>query len=536
MIERRDFLKFTLGGVAMGQLAPGLGRDGKNTSPFTLASSANAEEATTPAPKSPSSGFTLGEAKPFEPANVTEAARALARQAYKPLRQPLPDVFAALSHDQYGTIYAKPGTALWAGDNLGFAIEPLHRGFIFSDPMEINIVEHGAARRLVYDQAQFAFGKLAVPNAMGDIGFSGFRILVPQDAQNFGALATFQGASFFHAIARGQSEGVTARALSIKTADPRGEEFPAIRAIWIETPTLAENALTLHALIDSESVAGAYRFTLHPSEATIIDTECTLFARTNVDRFGLATMTGAHLLAPVDQRHMDDLRPQVSEVGGLAMLSGRGEWLWRPVANRETLQISVFTDEKPHGFGFLQRDRAFDAFQDDFQHWETRPSLWIEPIGEWAAGALQLIEIPSDAEINDNILAFWQPRQALAPGSETSFAYRQFWCWTPPVSPPLAITTASRQGHGSAARRRRFLVQFTGPGLADPQKIKDVKPNLTATPGTILDMRTFALPERQSYRIVFELDPGTETTSEMRLVLEVAGVPISETWLYRWTP
>jgi len=534
MIERRDFLKLTVGGIAMGQITHGFASERKNAPALNLTSGAQAEEAGAPA--AAPSGFILSEARPFEPALVTEAARALARQSYKAVAQPLPDVFANLGIDQYNTITLRPHSGLWIDNNLGFAIEPLHRGSIFSNPMDINIVEQGEQRRLIYNQTRYAFGSLPIPDNIGDIGFSGFRVLVPNDGQSFVTLATFQGATFFRAIARGQNEGTTARALSIKTADPRGEEFPMIRAVWIETPTLAENTLTLHALIDSQSVAGAYRFTIHPNEATIIDTECTLFARNNVDHFGLATMAGSHLLAPVGQRHIDDLRPQVSEVGGLAMLNGRGEWLWRPVANRATLQISSFLDEKPHGFGFLQRDRDFDDFQDDFQHWEKRPSLWIEPIGEWGPGAMQLIEIPSDSEINDNILAYWRPQQPLTPGSESFFAYRQFWCWKPPVSPPLAVTTLSRQGHGSAPHRRRFLVQFTGPMLGDQKKLQDIKPIVTASTGSIYELHAFPVPERQSYRVLFELDTGTETTSELRLVLEASSVAISETWLYRWTP
>jgi len=323
--------------------------------------------------------------------------------------------------------------------------------------------------------------------------------------------------------------------LSIKTADPRGEEFPAFRAVWIERPTLAVGALVIHALIDSESVTGAYRFTLRPGDATIIDTECTLFARVAVDNLGLATMSAAHLSGLIDERRDDDLRPTVSEASGLQMLTGQGEWLWRPVANRNTLQISTFVDESPRGFGFLQRDRNFDHYQDDDQHYENRPSLWIEPIGDWSAGGFQLVEIPSDSEINQNIIGYWKPKQALAAGSETSFAYRQFWCWNPPEQPPLAIARQSRSGRGSSQKRRRFIVEFSGDILSLPQNAEAMKPNLSASPGSIAALRTFTSADKKSCRILFEIDPGNESYSELRLVLEASGKPISETWLYRWT-
>ncbi len=516
MIRRREVLK-----LALGCPAAGLG----SLVPARLAAAE---------PEVP--GFALGEPAPFDPAMVTEMARALAKQPYKPAPADTPDIFKSLGNEQYGAIRLRPGTAIWASDTLGFALEPLHRGFIFSTPMQINLVARAQARRVLYDPSRYDLGKLAVPQQLGDIGFSGFRVIAPRDNGGFSELATFQGASFFRAVARGQNPGTMARAMSIKTADPRGEEFPAVRTVWIERPTLAENRLVIHALIDSESLAGAYRFTLRPGEATLIDTECTLFARTTVDSYGLATMSATVVSGPMGLRRCADLRPAVGEIGGVQMLTGRGEWLWRPVANRDTLQLSTFVDENPRGFGFLQRDRGFDHYQDDDQHWEARPSLWIEPIGDWAAGGVQLIEIPSESEANDNIIAFWKPREPLAAGSETNFAYRQFWCWSPPARPDLAIAVVSREGRGTTAKRRRFLVELRGDGLGRFATAETITPRLTAAPGSVAWVRTFVAADSKSCRVLFELDPEGESYSELRLALEAEGKPISETWLYRWTP
>ncbi len=522
MVKRREVLKLVLGGIA----APFGVRVAGGISTLCAAQELPKQEAP--------NGFALGEPASFDPGMVTEAARTLSKRPFRPLQADIPGIFRDLSYEQYAAIRQRPGTAIWAAENTGFAIEPLHRGFIFSSPMEISLVADAKARRILYDPALFDFGKLAVPSNTGDIGFSGFRVLA-QGQSGFSELAIFQGASFFRAVAPGQTLGTMARAMSIKTADPRGEEFPAFRAVWIERPTLAAGALVIHALIDSESVTGAYRFTLRPGDATIIDTECTLFARMAVDNLGLATMSATHLSGPIDERRDDDLRPSVSEASGLQMLTGKGEWLWRPVANRDTLQISTFVDESPRGFGFLQRDRNFDHYQDDDQHFETRPSLWIEPIGDWSAGGFQLIEIPSDSEINHNIIGYWKPKQTLAAGSETSFAYRQFWCWNPPEQPPLAIAKQSRSGRGSSQKRRRFVVEFSGEVLSLPQNAEAMKPNLSVAPGSIVSLRTFPSVDKKSCRILFEIDPGNESYSEMRLVLEASGKPISETWLYRWT-
>lgn len=529
MVERRDILKLALGGIGLGLF---LG-DFENLGGAALAAQPEAVPV-----------FGFSEPEPFNEGMVHDMAKALAKDPYRPQNAELPEALRNLNYEQYASIRNKSGTAIWANENLGFSLEPLNRGFIFSMPMQINLVAQGETRRLIYNPAAYDFGRLQVPGDIGDIGFSGFRVLVTQDKNQSAEVATFQGASFFRAVARGQNPGTMARALSIKTADPRGEEFPAIRKVWIERPSLADNALTILALIDSESVTGAYRFTLHPGDAMIIDTECTLFARVNVDNFGLAAMSATHLFDGLDLRKFDDFRPEVAEISGLSMLTGAGEWLWRPVSNRETLQISTFLDDNPKGFGFLQRDRDFAHYLDDVQHWEARPSLWIEPIGEWAEGVVELVEIPSDSEVNDNIIAFWKPHLPLLPGSETPFAYRQFWWWNPPEHPDLAIVTLSRQGHGSSGKKRRFLVEFSGDVLAHPDPgtggeqadTKEFKPNITASRGTISAMRTALAGDQKSCRTVFELDPGNETSCEMRLVLERNGRPISETWLYRWTP
>ena len=474
-------------------------------------------------------------AEPAFSANaVVELARERAKHPYLAPKADLPAPFTKLGYEQYVAIRQQPGTAIWGTENLGFALEPLHRGFLFSAPVTIHVVENGSARRLAYDPSSFDFGGLPVPPNLPDLGFSGFRILQP-GKEGLRECAIFQGASFFRAIARGQNFGLTARALSIRTADPKGEEFPLIREVWIERPTLASDALVLHALVDSESMTGAYRFTLRPGDITIVDTECTLFARTAVDGLGLGTMAGMQLFSPLDRGNRDDLREGVYEAAGLQVLNGNGEWLWRPVTNRDTLQISSFMNNNPRGFGMLQRERRFSQFQDDDQHWERRPSLWIEPLSDWGEGNVVLVEIPSDAEVNENIVCFWRPKNGMKAGSEAAYAYRQSWCWTPLERPSLAVVTDSRAGHGPSGKRRRFLVEFSGEVFGNPEITGGIKPALSTSVGSLSGVRSFVDRTAKTCRVLFDLDPGSETLAELRLVLEATGKPASETWLYRWT-
>ena len=476
----------------------------------------------------------MGDGQRFDPALILDIARQLARRPFVPPSNDLPDVFASLNYEQYVGIKALPGAHLW-GDGRGISVEPLHRGFVFTNPVSLFLVENGLVRRVAYDRSQFEYGRLNVPPSLPDIGFSGFRLYSSFGNGHPVDFAIVQGATFFRALARGQNYGVVARALTLKPAEARGEEFPIFRAFWLERPTPAANVITMHGIIDSESTAGAVRMTFRPGEMTIVDVETSLFPRVNLEHVGVGGMGATYLFGPNDRRNVDDTRPAVYDSSGLEMLNGRGEWLWRPLQNPETLQISAFVDASPRGFGLIQRERSYEAFQDDEQHYELRPSLWIEPLGDWGQGSVQLLEIPTDSEINDNVLAYWRPKAPVPAGSELSLAYRQYWCWLAPERPPLATVATTRVGRGSTGRRRRFAIDFAGDVLGE-SPASDLKPTLTVAPGTVQNLRAWPYPERRTVRVAFELDPGNENACEMRLILEAGGKPISETWLYRWTP
>lgn len=473
------------------------------------------------------------EGQRFAPAGIVEIARQLSKRPYAAPANDLPDVFSGLNYEQYVAIRARAGARLWEDEGRGFVAEPLARGFVFNTPVQLYAVDESGVRRLAFDRNRFDFGGLAVPANTPDLGFSGFRLFATGNGAPFD-FAIVQGATFFRAIARGQYYGIAARALTLKPAEARGEEFPFFRAFWLERPAAGSNAVVVHGLVDSASTTGAVRMTFRPGEATIVDVETTLFPRVALEHVGLGGMGAIFLHGPNVRRTTDDVRPAVYEASGLQMLNGGGEWLWRPINNPDTLQISAFLDENPKGFGLLQRERDFAAFGDDVQRWERRPSLWIEPLGDWGPGAVQLIEIPSDSEINSNILAYWRPRAPMAAGSEVSLAYRQFWCWTPPERPALAAVASTRSGRGPAGRRRRFVVEFAGDILGAPPA--DLRPALSSAPGTIANARLWLYADRKLARVAFELDPGSETACEMRLLLQSGTRPLSETWLYRWTP
>jgi periplasmic glucans biosynthesis protein len=477
----------------------------------------------------------LGEGRSFDPNTVVEVARQLARRPFMAPAADLPEALRNLSFEQYQAIHIHRGDRAWEAEGRGFVIEPLHRGFVYQNPVTIYIVEDGTIRRLAYDASRFEFGGIPAP-AQADLDFSGFRVLFrDRGAEETREVASFQGASFFRGLAKGQVPGLLARGLTLRPADARGEEFPLFRAFWIERPNALSDEIVAHALLDSDSACGAYRFIIRPREETIIDVESTIFARTVLDHVGYGGIAGMFLFGSASHRIDDDVRPEVHDANGLQLHTGQDEWIWRPLTNPETLQISVFSDQNPKGFGLLQRSRDASSYQDDEKGFERRPSLWIEPIGDWAEGAVPLLEIPSTNETNANILTYWRPKAQIAAGSQASFALRQYWTWSVPDRPDDATVLTTRTGHGSAPNRRRFVVEFTSSKFTDRAAIAGISAAASASKGRVSDVRLAPHLERKVLRASFELDPGGEALCELHLVLMESGKTASETWLYRWT-
>lgn len=503
--NRRDVLRYAAAAALAGALAP----------------PAHAQDAALPAAGTR-----------FEPSVVTDLARTLAAGPYVRPAADLPESLTSLSREEYAGIRMVPGRAIWAGDGLGFTVEPLHRGSVYGDRVALSLVEDGMVRPVPYDPARFAEGGPALPAFKDDPGYSGIRIRAGFGGEELAEFALFQGASFFRLAAAGQRFGVTARALTLRPADPRGEEFPHFRALWIERPASPE-AVVVHALVESESATAALRLECRPGPLSVAEVTGTVFARAALDHLGLGGMTTRYLFGATDRRAAEDIRAAAHASDGLRIRTGAGEAIWRPLRNPETLQISSFLDGDPKGFGLMQRARDYATYQDDRNEWERRPSLWVEPREPWGPGAVTLLEIPSDSDANENILAYWRPQDGMAAGTERAIAYRQSWGWDAPERLRLAPVTATRSGRGSAEGRRLFAVDFSGDDFSAEPELKTV---LTASPGTILNRRLYRYPERRTIRVAFELDPAGAKACELRLLLRREDRPVTETWLYRWTP
>jgi glucans biosynthesis protein len=461
-------------------------------------------------------------------------ARALAAKPYQAPDDKLPESLTKIDYDAYRAIRFKPERALWRDKNLPFQAQFFHRGFFYTSRIDLFEVVDGQAAKIPYRADDFSFGDTPPPTQGIDLGFAGFRLHAPINRPDYyDEVCVFLGASYFRAVAKGQVYGLSARGLSINTGQAAGEEFPQFKAFWIERPASNASSIVVHALLDSQSTAAAYRLTIRPGDTTIFDVEMAVYPRTELKYAGLAPMTSMFFFGPNDRNDVDDFRPSVHDSDGLTIDNGRGEKLWRPLNNPRDLQISSFADLNPRSFGLMQRQRDFSAYQDLESAFERRPSLRVEPIGDWGEGSVQLIEIPTKEEVHDNIAGFWLPKMPLQAKGEHTYTYRLHWGYE---EHKKTLALFSRSGVGSRGENTKlFVLDLIGERLksVDPKKIKGV---VTAEKAEIRNVVTQPNPQSGGWRLSFDVPVKDKNPIELRAVLLEEDVPISEVWVYRWTP
>jgi glucans biosynthesis protein len=480
----------------------------------------------------------------FDYAALKGDARALAARPYAAPAKTAPASIAHLGWDQFQSIRFRPERALWAGDSLKFQLQFFHLGMQFRRSVRMHEVVDGVAREIAYDPAMFDLAKSgldasALPH---DLGFAGFRIAFAPDFQR--DVAAFLGASYFRAVGGTMQYGLSARGLAVDCGLARPEEFPDFTAYWFERPAPGAQTLIVYALLDSPSVAGAYRFEITPGEPLVMRVDAAIYPRKAIERLGVAPLTSMFLTAPYDRRVSDDWRPSIHDSEGLSLWTGGGEWIWRPLANPPAVRVNTFADRNPHGYGLLQRDRNFDHYQDDGVWYDRRPSVWVEPLAGWGAGTVDLLEIPIAHESFDNVVAFWNPGTPVAKGNEYLYAYRLHWGSKMPAGPTLAHTAATWSGIGGqvGGKRkhfsRRFAVDFAGGELASLPADAKVESVITLSRGTAELVSARPLASINGWRAMFDVRPADASAQpiDMRLFLRVGERALTETWIYQWAP
>jgi glucans biosynthesis protein len=507
---------------------------GKIIGVLALVTALQAHAAAAPAPAKPKA---MPPAKPvatypFDFDTLLEEAKRRAAVPYAPQRNSVPSALDKLSPEQYRSIHFNSDAAIWRAENLPFRLDLL-RAAANLPSVAISTVENGVATDVVATAAMFQMsGATPAQLAKVLVPLSGFRVRNRINSNKvWDEFLVFQGASYFRAVAKNLLYGLSGRGLAIDTGEPSGEEFPAFTHFWIERPGPKANAIVIYALLESKSATGAYKITAQPGVETQTEVELTLFPRAEMRVVGIAPLTSMFLFDETNRGHLDDYRPEVHDSDGLQIAIKSGEQLFRPLANPLKLQVSSFTTQVPQGFGLVQRSRQQSDFEDFDAQYERRPSAWITPKGDWGTGAVELVEIPSGRETNDNIVAFWRPGQPLLPGHPAHFAYNITWNAEPPLPKGLGKVVATRSGASIDRKRRVFLLDIVGAG----EKLDGLRLDLSASAGAISNSTLVSNGELHGLRASFEIDPKDAEVIEMRLRVMRGDTAVSETWLYRWT-
>jgi len=483
---------------------------------------------------------------PFTFAKVQELARQRAAREFRAPPTNLPAALANLTYDQYRDIRFRPTSALWRDKSL-FEVQFFHRGYRVRQRVNIYEVTSAGAGLVEYSPRLFTFGRLKTPKASTEVGFAGFRVHFPLQTPNYkDELLVFLGASYFRVLGRNQHYGISARGLAIDTGSQSGEEFPTFTDFWLVRPQPTDRSLTVYALLDSKSVAGAYQFEIRPGEITQVEVHCDLFPRRAIAKLGVAALTSMFLFGEDGTgRRFDDFRPQVHDSDGFMAETGHGQWLWRPLANPRELRVNRFMDENPQAFGLIQRDRNFAHYQDVESQYQARPSYWVQPLGNWGKGGVELVEIPSDEEIHDNMVAYWVPDGPVNGGKPLSFAYLLSAFAENPSWPPGGRVVAIRSGNPAVGDNRghfgpgarRLLFEFAGGELDGLDGSQPVKAELTAENGQIDALTVQRVPQSRVWRVALVVTPrAKKPVVDLRGYLTLYGEVLTETMVYQWSP
>ena len=462
----------------------------------------------------------FGAPEPFSWEALQQRAAALARQPYR-----APTKIAAAASIDYD---AAGGIAYRADQTLAGGIRLFPVGKYAQTPISLAIVEDGRARNVKFSPAMFAS-----KGSAHALGVSGIQVMSPDGKSNWLA---YQGASYFRSAGSQDQYGLSARGLAIDTGIDGKEEFPAFTRFWIERN--GPWAYTIYALLDGESVAGAYRFASRFDRGAIQDVSMVLHLRRDVERLGIAPATSMFWYGEGNRAAAVDWRPEIHDSDGLAMATGAGEQIWRPLENPPHATLDSFQDDNPKGFGLIQRDRDFGHYQDDGAFYDRRPNLWIEPRGRWGRGAVTLFAFPTDRETVDNIVAFWVPAAPAKRGQQLAFDYRLTWNSLDPLAGRNARAVAcwtgnaGRPGQDPTKDARKLVVDFLGDSLAGLDIDSGVAAVVDVGGGKLLTNHAYPVigqPDR--WRVMADIATAPPGPANIRLFLKRGTATLSETVL-----
>lgn len=491
----------------------------------------------------------LGPPMPFSFDEIARQAEDLAKRPYEKPIVPSPNVLAEITYDEYQRIRYRPDKSLRLDRDGHYPVQLFHLGKYATEPVHIHVVEAGAAREVIYSSDLFDIPETSPARKLSaGAGFAGFRIMADDLKTDWFAA---MGASYFRTSGPYDQYGLSARGVAIDTAMPKKEEFPRFSHYWLEGPKEADGPLTIYGLLEGPSVTGAYR--MHAKRSSnaegiariVMDVEARLFARQNIDRLGIAPFSSMFWYGEANRKQAEDWRPEIHDSDGLAILTGTGERIWRPLNNPPRVNTSVFVDRDVKGFGLLQRDRNFDHYLDDGIFHERRPSVWVEPLDPWGEGAVQLVEIQAIDETFDNIVAYWAPKEEFKAGDRRTWRYKLSWLDEIPFPDAVARAIGTWTGlggrpgasHERPAGVRKFVVDFQGKVFEGLGRNDNVELIVNVSRGTLSGVYNYpVVDQKQRWRAMFDIKASGTEPVDLRVFLRKGKQALTETWIYQYFP
>ena len=468
--------------------------------------------------------------------DVTTRAQQLAKDSFKDPRGEVPTWLTQITYDQWRDIRFRPERALWKDKRLPFQVQFFHPGLYYDRTVALNVVDDQGERPIQFSPNDFDYGRNEFASRVPqNLGFAGFRVHAPIKRKDyFDEVIVFLGASYFRAIGKDQVFGLSGRGVAIDTALPSGEEFPYFREFWLVTPQPGAKQLTIYALLDSASLTGAYQIVVRPSEQTALNVDARIFLRNPVKKLGIAPLTSMFFHGEANARQVEDFRPEAHDSDGLLVNFSSGEWLWRPLQNPRALSVSDFRASDIRGYGLIQRDRDFDHYQDLETRPDLRPSAWVVPHGNWGEGRVELVEIPTKADINDNVVAYWVPNNLPEPGKMSAWSYTIYWYSDDPNVSPGGRVVATRRDRGTVEGAYRFVIDFAGKKIESLPADTVLRGVVTIASGEdsaqLLDQQVVKNPVTNGWRLSLQIKPLRSDPVELRAFLDQGGTALTETW------
>ncbi len=474
--------------------------------------------------------------------DVVDRAEKLAASPYHEA-QKIPDWLKDLGYESYQNIRFDPDQSLWRKSRTKFQVMLVPAGLFYTHPVKLNVIDSSGVAPIGFDKALFTFSDPDLEKRIpADLGYAGFKLTFPfsgKDSAN--QFLVFAGASYLRGVGSKNAFGISARGIAVDTGLTSGEEFPSFTEFWLVRPSPDADTMTVYALLDGPSLAGAYQIVVHPGETTQLDVKATLFPRKKIQLTGVAPLTSMFLYGENTPRFQGHWRPEVHDSDGLLIHDdASGEWLWRPLIDPQSLQADYFQVQRLQGFGLLQRDNAFADYQDLGAHYERRPSAWVEPGGDWGKGSVVLIQLPTPDETNDNIVAFWTPGDKLKPGKAYQFDYGLKFGDASLVSPPLGQTVNTFVGAGDIVGggkikdTYRLIVDLQGGALDKLGPTAKVTAQVSGVEGTqVVEQFVEYNPQLKAWRLSILAKPAGDRPLMLRGFLQHEDQAVSETWTYR---